>query len=626
MKHSGHAGQIVLSLCTFLCCATVSAQSVVVQGAVSTPTKPVRNAAVALQETTDPANADTAMTDSTGHYLLTITLTSVEPGSSLPSKFSLAQNYPNPFVSATVIPYELKTQADIKVTIYDVLGRVVREQLLGAASAGRYTVRWDGTNARGIRVAPGVYFYRLQAAGESQTKKMVLEGGHSGAPLVQLNPSPSMRAPDTEIQRLTLGGSFTVRVNNTVSTSPQIVSKQIDNLLIQGDTTMNLQVDSVAPPMEVVTLDSVQQVIRGFGAANILPWRPDMTAAQVQTAFGTGAGELGFTILRLRIPSTDNVSDFSANLPTAQLARGLGAIVFASPWSPPPALKTNNNIVGGTLIDTSYASYAAHLKGFADYMASNGVPLYAVSLQNEPDANVTYESCDWSATQFLNFVKNNAPAVGTRIIMPESQNFQHALSDSTLNDSTAAAHVDIIGGHIYGGGLGPYPLAVSKGKDLWMTEHLILDSSWTAALGTGREIHDCMNAGMNAYVWWYIIRYYGPIDESSNVTKRGYVMSQFSKFIRPGYRKILCNSLAQRNVYVSAYKDSASSKVVIVAINTGTSSVQQAFTVTNGSMSAFTPYTTSSSKNCAQGADIPATGGSFTATLDASSVMTFVSK
>jgi len=51
-------------------------------------------------------------------------------------------------------------------------------------------------------------------------------------------------------------------------------------------------------------------------------------------------------------------------------------------------------------------------------MANSGVPLYAVSLQNEPDATVTYESCSWNATQFLNFTKNNAAAIGTRVMMP----------------------------------------------------------------------------------------------------------------------------------------------------------------------------------------------------------------
>ena len=60
-----------------------------------------------------------------------------------------------------------------------------------------------------------------------------------------------------------------------------------------------------------------------------------------------------------------------------------------------------------------------------------------------------------------------------------------------------------------------------------------------------KEIHDCMNVGWVAYVWWYIRRSYGPIDESSNITKLGYVMAQYARYIRPGYSKVSCVLLIQ---------------------------------------------------------------------------------
>jgi glucuronoarabinoxylan endo-1,4-beta-xylanase len=381
-----------------------------------------------------------------------------------------------------------------------------------------------------------------------------------------------------------------------------------------------------------IDLNGTQQVIRGFGAANILPWRPDMTTDEVNLAFGTGQGQIGFTLLRLRVPPKDIDTDsFHAQIPTAKLAQSFGAIVFATPWTPPPSMKNSNNTVAGTLYDTSYASYAAYLKSFADYMASNGAPLYAISLQNEPDVSVTYESCYWNAAHFLKFMKNNAAAIGTRIIMPESMNFNHALSDATLNDSAAAANVSIIGGHAYGGGIATYPLAASKGKELWMTEYLDLDTTWsgsradysTGVLATGKHINDCMNVGMNAYVWWYIVRYYGPIHENGYVTKRGYVMSQYAKFIRPGYYRVTASASPQTNVDVSAYKNG--SKVVIVVLNRNSSSVSQTFSIQNGTVASFIPYVTSSIKNCVQGNDITVSSGGFTTTLDASSITTFIS-
>jgi glucuronoarabinoxylan endo-1,4-beta-xylanase len=398
-----------------------------------------------------------------------------------------------------------------------------------------------------------------------------------------------------------------------------------------------------APNAAVIDLADSQQIIRGFGGMNYLPQRPDMTADQVKKAFGTDSGQIGLSILRLRVPFQE--SEFGLNVATSKLASSMGVTIIASPWTPPAWMKTNKNIVGGRLNDTSYASYAAHLKSFTDYMASNGIPLYAISVQNEPDISVSYESCSWNASEMLAFVKNNAPAIGTKIIVPESFNFDHTISDAVLNDSIAASHVSIIGGHIYGegfkgflwslyqsiiagghvlnGGLTSYPLAANKGKEVWMTEHLNTDTSWSAVIGTAREIHDCMNAGMGAYIWWYIVRFYGPILEDGNISKRGYIMSQYARFIRPGYARVHATANPQSDVYVTAYKNS--SKVTIVAINSNGSSIRQTFTIRNGTVSRFIPCVTSSTKNCIQGNAVSVSNGSFTATLEPSSVTTFVS-
>ena len=622
--------------------AVAVAQPAVVSGNVTATGLPVRSASVTFQDAAVPPNVWTGVTDSTGHYQIDLLLTSARQSPALPSHFSLGQNYPNPFSSRTIVPYSLSRQSAIELTVYDVLGRVVRRIAAGSQPAGSHAVLWDGTNSQGQRVAEGIYFYTLSGDGVVQARKMVLGGAAPpGISLaVPASPGPAgtgsagtgsagtgsagTGSAGTGAAIALQGGAFSVRVDDTTGTSPWIATTLFTNYMIQGDTTLNFTVGAL--PVATVVADSVKQVIRGFGAANILPWRPDMTAAEVLTAFGAGPGQLGFTILRLRIPYTDDASDFSANLPSAQLAESLGAIVFATPWTPPPALKTNNNIVGGMLADTAYASYAAHLKGFADYMTANGAPLYAVSLQNEPDAVVTYESCSWNATQFLNFTKNNAAAIGTRIIMPESEGFNHQFSDSTLQDPTAASHVAIVGGHLYGPAPAAYPLAAGEGKDLWMTEHLSLDTTWAGDLATGKEINDCMTVGMNAYVTWYIVRYYGPIAEDGTVTRRGYVMSQYGRFVRPGFRRIQCTPAPQRSLWLTAYADSVSGRVVIVAINTAAAPVQQAFAIPGRTLSAFAVYATSASKNCAQGSDVHVSGGGCVVTLDASSVTTLVSK
>ncbi|MEO0292652.1 MAG: T9SS type A sorting domain-containing protein [candidate division WOR-3 bacterium] len=380
----------------------------------------------------------------------------------------------------------------------------------------------------------------------------------------------------------------------------------------------------------VINLDSTHQIIRGFGAANILPWRPDMTPSEIETAFGTGDGQLGFSILRIRIPYRE--SEFNLNVPTAKLAHSFGVNIIASPWTPPPEFKTNKSPVGGELLEDYYDDFAAHLDSFATYMAANEAPIYAISVQNEPDINVPYESCSWNASQMVKFIKENASSIGVKVMAPESYHFNKAFSDPILNDPDACANLDIVAGHIYGGGLEPYPLAEQKGKEVWMTEHLDTIFTWKAALLTGKEIHDCLVSGMSAYLWWYIVRFYGPISDGERnsgnkgeVTKRGFVMSQFSRFIRPGYLRIKCNDNPQNGIYVSAYKDSTSSTIVIVAINLSIYTKNLTFVFKNGAVKAFIPYVTSKTENCSPKNHIVVKNDSLNITLPEGSITTFVS-
>ncbi len=374
------------------------------------------------------------------------------------------------------------------------------------------------------------------------------------------------------------------------------------------------------PNAAYVDLNSTQQLIRGFGGVSMPDWIPDLTSDQVYNAFGIDSDQIGLSILRLRIPFDSSKNNLE--VPTAKLAHSLGVTLIASPWTPPAWMKSNNNIVGGRLNDNSYNDYAAHLKSFAEYMSNNDAPLYAISVQNEPNVSVDYESCDWNASEMLKFVKNNAPSIGVKIIVPESYNQSRIISDAILNDDAAVSRISIIGMHIYGGSLTSYSLAALKGKEYWMTEHLSTNTDWNSVLATAKEIDNCMYYNMNAYIWWYIRRFYGLIDEDGNVTKRGYVMSQYARFIRPGFYRVDATSNPQELVFATAYK--CNSKLVIVSINEG-SSIQQTYIIENGSFNSFTPYTTSVSKNCEKGEKISVSNGSFSTMLDSSSITTFVS-
>lgn len=96
-----------------------------------------------------------------------------------PGTTALLPNYPNPFNPETWIPYHLAHNADVRLTIYDIKGVIVRRLDLGHQPAGYYTDKtqaayWDGRNDLGETVGSGVYFYELQAGDFSATRKLVI--------------------------------------------------------------------------------------------------------------------------------------------------------------------------------------------------------------------------------------------------------------------------------------------------------------------------------------------------------------------------------------------------------------------------------------------------------------------
>jgi glucuronoarabinoxylan endo-1,4-beta-xylanase len=368
------------------------------------------------------------------------------------------------------------------------------------------------------------------------------------------------------------------------------------------------------------------QRISGFGGMDG-GFYAELTAGQVDTAFGNGPGQLGLSIIRIRVPEAQ--ANFNRSLPAAARATQLGATVLATPWTPPANLKSNNDTTGGSLNVASYGAYADHLLAFRDFMQSNGAPLYAISVQNEPDIQVTYESCDWTATQLIDWISSQGSKFGdTRLVAPESFNFNRQLSDPILNDPEASAQVDIVAGHVYGGGLADYPLARQKGKEVWMTEHYTDSASsanaWPLALDVGTEINNAMRANFSAYIWWAIRRAYGLITEDGAVSKRGYLMAQYSKFIRPGYVRVSASQPNNANVAVTAYK--GEDKLVVVAVNRSAQPQAINLDVFNSCATGFARFTTSVSKNVADDGAVALTNGRVGVTLDGQSVTTFVSQ
>jgi glucuronoarabinoxylan endo-1,4-beta-xylanase len=293
---------------------------------------------------------------------------------------------------------------------------------------------------------------------------------------------------------------------------------------------------------------------------------------------------------------------------------------------------TRNGVAGQKRLRyDKYAAYAQHLNDFVSYMKNNGVELYAISVQNEPDYAHTWTW--WTPSEMLNFMKNYAGSINCRVIAPESFSYMKNMSDPILNDSTALANMEILGAHLYGTPESSfsYPLFKQKGanKELWMTEVYYPNSNnnsadlWPEALEVSYHIHNAMVLGdFQTYVWWYIRRQYGPMKEDGMISKRGYNMAHFSKFVRPGYVRVEASQNPSNGVYVSAYK--GDNKAVIVAINKNASAVSQKFTFQNGTGGSVSSWITDGSRNLAAGSGYRVSGNSFTSQLPARSVTTFV--
>ena len=87
----------------------------------------------------------------------------------VPDRFSLSQNYPNPFNPATTIKFEIRTSSNVKLTIFDALGRQLESLVNERLNTGTYSLTFDGGS-----FSSGVYFYKLDAGEFSETKRMIL--------------------------------------------------------------------------------------------------------------------------------------------------------------------------------------------------------------------------------------------------------------------------------------------------------------------------------------------------------------------------------------------------------------------------------------------------------------------
>ena len=370
-------------------------------------------------------------------------------------------------------------------------------------------------------------------------------------------------------------------------------NKQTADLLIEQDPAFKsvaLHVDPAAKYQPIV----------GFGGMyNPKIWCGGnlISARQLDKMYSNGG--LGYSILRLMV--YPNESDWSADVEAAKTAQENGAIVFACPWDCTDALSEKIKVNGKEvkhLKKENYGAYADHLIHYINFMKQNGVNLYAISVQNEPDMDFTY----WTPQEVVDFVKQHGASIretGVRLMSPEACGTQPEYTDPIINDAGAFAQTDIVAGHLYQGFsdldngyvknrhdyiCDLYPRI--QGKTWWMTEHLFNDGEksddpsawefqkWQYCLNNlGKEIHMCMEGYCSAYVYWYLKRFYGLMGDSDErcpvgegeITKNGYIMAHYAQYARSTTRIKAATDNA--GICATAYINETNDEITVVLLN-----------------------------------------------------------
>jgi len=358
---------------------------------------------------------------------------------------------------------------------------------------------------------------------------------------------------------------------------------------------------------------------------------------------------IGLSLFRLGI-KPDGTS--WGPLADAKKAADRGASVWAAPWTPPANCKSNNSLTnGGHLNKSCYDSWASTLAAFPAIAKQAGVTVFGISVQNESDNTTQYESCIYSGQEMVDFIKVLGPKLKAlnppaKLLGPESTRWEHLwgpdynYGNLILADPEAAAQVDILATHMYETATAVAPPA-GVTKPIWETEMSGVmgfqeagpSSDIKNGVAVASWIYDAIAVG-HASSWhaWWITSLNddneGLLLKGGGSTKRLYTLGNYSKFIRPGYRRVVVSGPVPSGVKLTAYVSATDGTVVVVAINSGTSAVSLPLFLAGSARCpmSLTPWVTSASDDLAMKAAVSASDGHLSPMLAAASVTTFVGK
>jgi glucosylceramidase len=398
-----------------------------------------------------------------------------------------------------------------------------------------------------------------------------------------------------------------------------------------------LQFEDMSQPVETqvcvfVDPDKTFQSFLGIGAAltdasaETFFKLPEAKQQEVLDAFFSKEKGIGYTVARTNINSCDFSSDMYTYvkegdkelssfdithdkkfkipfIKKAMAAAGGKLTLFASPWSPPAFMKTNNDMLrGGKLKPDYYDSWAKYYVKFIQAYEKEGIPVWGISIQNEPMATQKWESCIYTAEEERDFLKNHLGPVMHQsgfkdkkiIVWDHNRDLIYQRAQTYFKDPEAAKYIWGIGFHWYEDWSGGTPMydnirrvqEAYPDKQIFFTEGCAesFDSTrykaWVLGEEYGRSMINDFNNGMTGFTDWNIILdetggpnhvqnfCFAPVHGDTRngsliYTNAYYYIGHFSKFIQPGAKRII-SSASRSQLLTTAFKNPDGTTVVIV--------------------------------------------------------------
>ncbi len=353
---------------------------------------------------------------------------------------------------------------------------------------------------------------------------------------------------------------------------------------------------------------------------------PASRQQELLDAFYSPKKGIGYTLARTNINSCDFSSDsytyvadndlalktFNVDhdrrcriplIKKAIAAAGGKLSLFVSPWSPPAWMKDNNDMLhGGKLKAADADAWAAYYIKFIQTYEKEGIPVWGLTVQNEPMATQRWESCVYSGEDERDFIKNhlgpalykNNMAAKKLIAWDHNRDLVYQRAAAVLNDKEAAKYVWGIGFHWYEpwtGGTMQFE-NVKRVAESFPDKHLIFTegcvesfslarvNEWSLGERYGRSMINDFNAGTAGWTDWNVFLdetggpnhaenfCFAPVHANTKTgelyyTNSYYYIGQFSKFIRPGAKRII-SSASRSELLTTAFINTDGTIAVVV--------------------------------------------------------------